>query len=756
MKDERAKSKDELSSVARPLSFVRRRASRAFRRASRAFRRASWIGLLLFGCVLVMGLRPIRCADFWHHVASGRLVWERGWPAETEVFSHTAVSRPWVQFEWLAQLLIFLTYTHIGPAGVVLLKSAVIAGGYLLLWLACRRRGGDLSAAGVVLLAAIALIPRSYARPEAISWLFLGAFVLLLQLGRSRNPKLLYLLPILTVLWVNTHGMYVAALGLLGIGCAGETLKEARRRTTKEEPQSRDPAAATHPEHLEKRRDGTSPQAAPHSSLVALWLTLAACAIATVVNPYGIRIWSVPFRLLQSAEIARVIGEWGPSTASVLVDPYFLGLWVLSIIALVGLLRQASRQRLDVTDLLILCCFGLLAWRANRHIPLFAFVCAPIFTQHLSGFLAALPWSRRASLRWVPAAAGLSLLVVLTLLSLEPPRFDKLGLGVLHARYPEKMADFLVQNKIEGNLFNTYHFGNYLLWRLYPRNRVFIDGRVDMYGDDVLREYGTLCAGESGWEDLMARRQVAAAILEMPHGDQVADPLVSRMSESQDWKLVYWDDLTFVFLPKEPGVPIPMPKIELPAYRVRPDTFDARDASAERLQTAMAEFQRTLQRDPDCVLASAKLAECYQQIERYLDAIPLWKRVAAARPQDGQARYNLGLCLVRAGEYPDGEKSLREALRFGGPRVATLRTLGNARYEQQDYRGATGYFRRALRGALTDDRLRWSLVAAYEMMGEYGDALGELQILLKMNPSYPGAREKQRELMARQERGGDP
>ena len=688
----------------------------------RAQRVAVGVGALLFLCVLATGLQPIRSMDFWHHIASGRLVWETGYAAQVEVFSHTALGRPWIQFEWLAQLLLFLGYTRLGAEGVVILKAALIACGYLLLWLVCRRRAGDLAAALVVMAAAVALVPRSYERPELFSWLFLGAFMLMLELGRAGRPRLLLLLPLITAVWANTHGMYVAALALLGITAATDTMKRIIGK------------------------GGDAPTRIPQ--VVRLWPIFAVCLLGTLANPYFYRIWEVPWRLMSSPLVSRVIGEWGPSTLAVFADPYFIGLWLLCIVTL------ATHRDFELLELLVFAPFAVLAWRAYRQVPLLAFVCAPIFSRHLALFLSRVPWPRFAKRPALAFGFAALALPALAWVSLGAPDFSKAGFGVLDVRYPQKAADFLDRHEIRGNLFNTYEYGNYFMWRLWPKDLVFIDGRVDVYGDAVLRQYEKVRAGAEGWQDVLAEGDVVCAVLRMPVADERADQIVDKLIGSPGWRLVHWDDKAFIFITESELAARRVAGDELRPLSIRPDAFDPVSARPMEVRVAIEEFGRVLGRDPRCALAHAKLAECHQSLGAYAKAIVEWRRVLDLRPESGLAFYNLGLCQVRAGEYDAGEGNLRKALSHDGPKLPAYRTLGNSRFQRKDYAGAADYFRKARRVAPNDARILASLSAACENAGDLSQAIETQEELLRIAPSFSGAREKLRELTAREEHSG--
>jgi tetratricopeptide (TPR) repeat protein len=684
---------------------------------SRPWRQLTWLAVLLFVCVFLTGLQPIRSADFWHHAASGRLVWDTGRPATHDVFSCTAQGKEWIQFEWLAQLAIFLSYTHLGVAATIILKATVIATGFVLLWIACFRRGVPVAGAIAVMAAAVALTSRSYVRPEFISWLFMGLFVLTVESVRRRMSAWAVLLPLIMVPWANTHGMYAAAIGLLGIVCGGETLKVLHGRW------------CGHPDGAAVRR------------MAWLWVVLAACLLATLVNPYGWRIWEVPFKLMGSKEVAANINEWRRTTFSDILEPHRVSLAVL-------LLFTAARVlHLKTTDALIVLVFAGLAASSQRHIPLFAFVCAPLFAEHLGGLAKyAASVLRVRSAPWVRyAAPGLLPLAVWSFLG--PPDFSLMGLGIRHRNYPEKAADFLDHNHIEGNLFNTYTFGNYFMWRLHARNLVFIDGRVDMYGDEGMREYDRVLHASGEWEEDLARREVVACVVAMPDAGQTPPALPDALMRSPNWRLVFWDDQCFIFIRS-----MFRGAAGMPTFTVRPDIFDANAAGKGLIQIALKEFSLTLTRDPDCILAHRRLGGCYEVLGMLDKAEEQFRWIVASEPGSGGAHLNLGLVLAKMERYDEAEGCLRFALGHGAPQVPTLRALGNIAFTRREFAGARSFFRKALALAPRDVELLHMLALVSEELNDVTAARDYARQMQVASPNDPRAKE----LLERLGRGGEP
>jgi len=679
---------------------------------------------LLVLLAFLSALQPVRAADFWHHLKAGEWAWQHG-PATREPFSHTALDREWLQFEWLSQICLYLCYRHFGATFLVLLKATLATIAFLFLWRACWCRGaGPASAAVAVMAAACAFVPRSYVRPEMFSLPLLGACLFILESAHQGRHSGLWLLFPIFALWPNLHGLYVGALALVGVEAAAATWSWLVGC-------------------LLGRATGGLPRPTARNMTV-WWATFLGCAAVTFCNPYGWRVWEIPLRLAGTDIFRRVIVEWQPSDLSMLADPCYWPIAGLTLAALVihavqswRLCRVANLPgRLDVAGILRLVVFGALALQAKRHISLFAFVFAPVCaaqTEHLLAHGRGVVRSLRV--RFCIAGA---ILLTMTWAALGWPAFRKLGLGVRDSAYPARVAAFLRREAIAGNLFHPYRYGNYFLWKLHPQNRVFIDGRIDMYGPAILADYAEIQERGPLWRELLERYRVDISIVERePAGGP--NRLANALMADTDWRLLYWDDQVLLFLLNAPEYQDIFER--LGSYTVLPDRFRGDfHATGEIWEQAVAEFRRKLTRDPLCFTAHDALAACYAGRGMYAQAMPHYAAVLGADPFSGAAYYNLGATLVRLGQLGRAETLLQAGLRYGAPRAQTLRTLGNLHYSGGDYTRAIHYYRQAARAVPTDWQTYYNMALAYEASGDRNNACRALEEVLRLNPAQPEAR----------------
>jgi hypothetical protein len=208
----------------------------------------------------------------------------------------------------------------------------------------------------------------------------------------------------------------------------------------------------------------------------------------------------------------------------------------------------ASRRRLALTDFLLLAGFGYLGFMAARNIALFALAALPPLSRHSA---AALQLAGRA-LRLKPLASetpprlrrlNLVLLAVLflaVLARLLPVLPEEANAAHFSQQLPVAAARAVAQAAPPGRLFNSYNYGGYLVWALrdYP---VFIDGRTDLYNDELINEWLMAMRAEPGWEEIFSKREIGVVLVEPE------TPLAAVLGEQPGWAELYRDPIAVVF-----------------------------------------------------------------------------------------------------------------------------------------------------------------------------------------------------------------
>jgi hypothetical protein len=487
---------------------------------------------LLFAAIFSLAAVPPLDPDLWWHLANGRLIVATASIPHLDVYSFSAAGQPWVMHEWLADLGMYLLYQVGGLSLLVAIFASVVTASAVCLYLLLRHTGLAASAASALtLVGALAGSTAWGARPQLLNVLFCG--LLLLGLLRYRAGRLSALvLPPFIWLWANLHSAFVVGVIISLLFLAGEAFDSWRSR----------------------------PEAMPRRRLTALgWGIVAGFGLA-FVNPFGIQTVLFSLGTLTSPLIQNNIQEWASPDFHSMAGMMFEGLVFLLLLGL-----ATGRVRARTSEWLIAFALLYLALASQRHVPLFVLGAAPLMgrcAQALLGLLATmLPAvhdrpAAQAAFRWAPSRPGspglvlgtinLVLLVVVgagmvgyrALPNLQPGRQAQ----AISATFPVGATDALQALGRPVRVFNYYDYGGFLVWRLFPSGgRVFIDGRVEVYGSQVFSRYLQVSYLTPAWRDVIAQAHPDAIILPNAH------PLTGILRQDAGWQVLRQDPVATVF-----------------------------------------------------------------------------------------------------------------------------------------------------------------------------------------------------------------
>ena len=459
--------------------------------------------------MLVFAAAVLQCSfidpDLWWHLRTGQDIVTNVAIPHADIYSFTKSGSEWVAHEWLSEVLLYGIYRLAGWGGLIFVFSALITLTFYLVYRRCS--GRPYAAAFSVLLAAAAASPLFGIRPQMISFLLAAVYIGLLERfaedGQTR--RLFYLAPLM-VLWVNLHAGFALGLGLIGLFAISVVL------------------------------DGKREKALP------LLLVLAVCAAMVPLNPNGFRMFSYPIETLISPSMAAYIDEWAsPDFHKVTFLPLAAMLFtLLGVLAL-----SPKRARAGTLFLLFVTGFGAL--RSARHIPIFGLIAAPVIAKPLWEIMLSRGWERWFVKPEVPAVGLTLILNCLFLLAPAVAAGGRVWHFVAHhqtyeaTRYPVAAVNYLETQRPAGPIYNQYGWGGYLINRLYPDYRVYIDGRADVYGDAFMTETMRTYDGHSGWREPLDRLSVSTVLI-APDA-----PLASLLRNDTEWKKVYEDRQAVIF-----------------------------------------------------------------------------------------------------------------------------------------------------------------------------------------------------------------
>lgn len=462
--------------------------------------------------------------DTGWHIRTGEWILRNGRVPHQDLFSFSRQGAPWTAWEWLSDVLFARLYEWHALTAVAGACAAVLclAAACLCAWLLSRGVGLWVALSATLAAANISTV-HYLARPHVFTILLFTVGLWMLDRDiRCRGRAIWWLVP-LTALWCNLHGgfaIWVAALWLRVLASAIEQNRAACRR---------------------------------YGSLAAL------CSAATLVNPYG---WGLHRHIagyLTSGWILSHVQEFLPPSIR------SESLWVFAVALVMGVaLASAPARRGQWFEPLLLWTMGLAALRSARHVPLYAIAAAPVIAGECAAFWrqAAATRGGRAPLRilwesgqdlcrrrsitvWAPVLGAL-----IFALWIGPVR--EFPASAFPVAAVSTLGPVLVPPGRPPHILTSDQWADYLVFRLYPRQRVFFDGRSDFYGKQLGADYQALMDAGPRAPELLGRYDFELALL--PH-----DWALERVLENDSgWQRIYRDPVASLFrrLKNHDGAPI--------------------------------------------------------------------------------------------------------------------------------------------------------------------------------------------------------
>ncbi len=470
---------------------------------------------VVFLGIFVMSARSVGDPDVWWHLKTGQWIAQTRTVPHADSFSFTRAGYPWVAHEWLSELLIYGIYRVGGWGGLIVVFAAMVSATFFLVYL--RSAPDPYSSGVVVLLGAWATAPVWGVRPQVVSLLLTSLWFLILERS-ERNPRLLWWTLPLTVLWVNLHAGFALGLVLLLLFLAGELLEQF-----------------------------TSSRPASHTRLRALAIAFLFDLLLVPLNPNGAQMYFYPVDTLRSKAMQNYIAEWAsPNFHHADYVPF-----LLLLLAMTASLAW-SRVRVRARDILLLTVSTFAALSSIRMIPFFVLVAAPILSRTVEVWVRSDHRKDSAARVPVPNAVVLNALILLGVAGFAGFQIQRVVHGqpqVEAQRFPAGAVEYLQAHPAAGRLFNLYDWGGYLIWKLSPQTPVFIDGRADLYGESLMRQFADTFGLKGDWQNALQTWQISTVLVNP--GSALA---VARRT-APGWRVEYSDTRAVVFERSTPQIP---------------------------------------------------------------------------------------------------------------------------------------------------------------------------------------------------------
>ena len=455
-------------------------------------------------------LRWVESDTLWHIAVGDLILKTHTWPTH-DIYSFTVHGSPWIAYEWLGEVLMSLAWRAGNLHGLAVLMMVIISATILSLFyyafLGSRNAKSAFAATAVLLpLAAISWTMR----PQLLGYVFLIVTLIVLKRYREGLKGSIWILPLIFLLWTNTHGTFVLGFGVLGIYWLSG-LREIRLGD------------------LYSRR--WTPGERQQLELIALL-----CLVASVITPYGTQLAAYPLEMAGSQPmIIKIVQEWQPLSFSASYGKLFvvliLGFWVL--IAM-------RRMRIRLEDMALLLIATVETFMHARFMVLFVPVFAPLLAEAITPWFP--PYDEAKDHPFLNFA--LVGLIIAAMVEFFPSnarlRHQLVG------EMPSGAVQYLHAHPDLRPTFNYFFWGGYLILNRGPAGKVFIDGRLDIYEySGVLADYMAIVSLQPDVEMLLKKYHVRSCLI------PPQSPLAILLDSSPRWHRVYRGNVSAIYV-REP------------------------------------------------------------------------------------------------------------------------------------------------------------------------------------------------------------
>jgi len=477
------------------------------------------VSLLL---IFIIAARTPIDSDLWWHLRTGEATVTSQAPVTHDIFSYTRQSEAWTNHSWLSQVVL---YSGFQTGNYLLLGLIISILALASMYFVYKQMGGVglskaflLTAGGIV--ASVVWVPR----PQMFSFFLLALLTFIVDKYADQTKKLIFFLSPVFILWSNLHGGYF--LGVIFLCCMAASMVIDKVFSISKNKQN-------------------------WRSIGGFGIVIIISYLVTAINPNGISTWLIPFKTIGVSGLQNLISEWASPDFHQPVQQLFLFYFflVFGVFAL-------SNKKIKTQELIVVSCFGILAFVARRNFGPFVIISLPILSKYFDDVLMSIVKGNaflnglieksnknlgktnptranqylNAVVLFILGFSGVMKLYIVT----QPDLVDQ----YISSFYPQKAVEFIVSNAPDGEMINEYDWGGYLIWtmRSYP---VFIDGRTDLYGDAILNEWLAVVQCDKNWRDIVDKWTINILFI------KPGRPIIT-CAQVEGWEMVYSDELSVV------------------------------------------------------------------------------------------------------------------------------------------------------------------------------------------------------------------
>ncbi|MCB9771048.1 MAG: tetratricopeptide repeat protein [Candidatus Omnitrophica bacterium] len=640
--------------------------------------------LCTFGLLVFTSNLEIKDLDLWLHIGMGRYIVEHNFhvPA-VDILSFTVTGTPWVNHEWLFQVIVYFIHSHWGFEGLIDMQIWLVALTMLMLVFLGYSRKNQFLTLLALFLVSLVYQSRFTIRPDLFSLSFFTIYIVILAFFIHRKWSI-WALFFVQILWTNMHGFFFLGPLMVGLSLFGEWIKRIA------------------PLPWDWNKVGRLTDKEYYQMKLLLGVVILACFF----NPMGVHGVIYPLKVFTQISgeskvfFTKIVELQKPITKdtifSITTWPYYKLLIIISFLSFVF-----NRRKIDIGILIFWLFFLFFSLIAIRNLVFFAFaaylaIVANLITIRFKDFVPIRFTSKK--FLYITAVFANILLICWAMRYYvgisnngyfdfdKYERKSEFG-GISQRQFPNKAVDFLVKNKVRGNFFNDFNSGAYLIGRTYPAIKVFIDGRTEVYGPAFFQYYRDILEFDNveKLKAALTRFQITGVLLNSVQ-NPLPDNLLNYLYKSKEWVVVYFDYDGMIFLKETP-----INREIISRNRIDLENWKAKELDLYRL--------------------GAREISPYQNLNRSFT-------LASLGLDDAAKAESLAALKVNPS--------------FSGP----YKILGKIAAKKKDFQGAYEAFRIATTLSFYDQVARMNMSLALADMGRFDDAAIQYQKVIDLWPTY--------------------
>ncbi len=473
---------------------------------------ATVVFLLLF----VYFFHPVTnlVGDLGYYLKIGEIIVATKSVPTTNLFSYTAGSFPFINANWLSEVLFYMIKTAFGFNGLIILSTLLAITSFSLIFIAASKKAGIFTAALIGLIYAQVIYERTDIKPELFSFLLLSIFLVVLYKYREQYTKWIFALIPLQLLWANLHIYFFLGIVILVLFIIDALISKKENLSSKK--------------------------------MTTLILVTLASIVATIINPNLVKGALYPLFVLNNYAFPVEENINFLNAVASYNDTTFLYFGISVALLWIGII--VSIKRLKPIDILLAAFFTFMGIFAVRAFPIFVlgtFITCTFAASNILSFVYE-KLSKEKEL-WLKIGFFITIFILLIptiRLNIEIHGF---GFGVID--YAKDAINFIKVNNIKGPIYNNFDFGNYLDYALYPKEKVFVDNRAEAYPKDFFSNtYFPMQDSPETFTRGSEKYNLNTVII--AHTDTSPDTtaFLAQIVKNDDWKIVYLNNSVVIFL----------------------------------------------------------------------------------------------------------------------------------------------------------------------------------------------------------------